>query len=150
MCIDAPYTTLKMLICVFTFMVLILDGNSETGAYVRSNLCYLSCLSHLIRSRAIENDFFPSKTYFLQACAKCSELPSNISAKSAKSAKTTKSVKSTKSTKSIVLKTKADHGRPKHSDNRGATSISDAFIGVKSHLTKDQRGIPVKLVMHQI
>ena len=33
-------------------MVLILDGNSEIGAHVRSNLCYFICLRHLIRSRA--------------------------------------------------------------------------------------------------
>ena len=29
-------------------MVLTLDGNSEIGAHVRSNLCYLICLRHLI------------------------------------------------------------------------------------------------------
>ena len=31
-------------------MVLILDGNSELGAHVRSHLCYLICCRHLIRS----------------------------------------------------------------------------------------------------
>ena len=36
-------------------MVLILDGNSEKGAYVRSNLCYLICLRHFIRSRVVTN-----------------------------------------------------------------------------------------------
>ena len=39
-------------------MVLILDGKSEIGAHVRSNLCYLSCLRHLIRSRAVINHIF--------------------------------------------------------------------------------------------
>ena len=32
-------------------MVLIVDGNSDIGAYVRSNLFYSICLRHLIRSR---------------------------------------------------------------------------------------------------
>ena len=36
-------------------MVLILDGNSEIGAHVRSELYYLICLGHLIRSRAVTN-----------------------------------------------------------------------------------------------
>ena len=54
--------------------------------------------------------------------------PKYASTKSAKSTKTATSAKSTKSTKSTVLQTKADHGTPKHSDIRGAASISDAFI----------------------
>ena len=29
-----------------SIMVLILDGNPEIGAHVRSNLCYLICLRH--------------------------------------------------------------------------------------------------------
>ena len=33
-------------------MVLILDGNSEKSALVRSNLCYLIFSRHLIRSKA--------------------------------------------------------------------------------------------------
>ena len=36
----------------------ILDGNSEIGAHVRSNLCYLICLRRLIRSRAVTNRLF--------------------------------------------------------------------------------------------
>ena len=36
-------------------MVLILDGNSELGAYVRSNICYWICLRNLITSRAFTN-----------------------------------------------------------------------------------------------
>ena len=60
-------------------MVLILDGTSEVGAPVRSNLCYFICLRHLIKSRAVTNQiFFSSKTFFLHACAKRSKLPSNI------------------------------------------------------------------------
>ena len=36
-------------------VVFILDGNLEIGAHVRSNLCYLTCLRHLIRSKAVTN-----------------------------------------------------------------------------------------------
>ena len=36
-------------------IVLILYGKSEIGAHVRSDLGYLICLSHLIRSRAVTN-----------------------------------------------------------------------------------------------
>ena len=35
--------------------VLILDGNSEVGVYVRSKLCYLICLRHLIRPIELKN-----------------------------------------------------------------------------------------------
>ena len=35
------------------FMVLVLDGNPEIGAHVRSILCYLICLSNLISSRVV-------------------------------------------------------------------------------------------------
>ena len=52
-------------------MVLISDVNSEIGAHLRSNLCYLICLRDLIRSRAV--------SYFLHASPTCSELPSNMS-----------------------------------------------------------------------
>ena len=53
-------------------MVVTIDGTKEICAYLRSNLCYLNSLRHLIRSREV--------TYpvFLHACATCSELPSNI------------------------------------------------------------------------
>ena len=40
---------------MFNPVVLKLDGNSEIGVYVRSNLCYLICLRHLIISRAVTN-----------------------------------------------------------------------------------------------
>ena len=54
-------------------MILISDGNSEMGAYVRSNLYYSICLRHFIRSRSVTNRLF------LNACATGTELPSNIS-----------------------------------------------------------------------
>ena len=58
----------------------ILDGNSEKGAHVRSILCTLICLRHLIRSRAVTDPFFsPKRPNFLHVCTTCSELPSNIS-----------------------------------------------------------------------
>ena len=34
-------------------MVPLLDGYLEIGGHVRSNICYLICLRHLIRSRAV-------------------------------------------------------------------------------------------------
>ena len=42
-------------LCIFTYinMVLILDCNSEIGAHVRNNLCYLNCIRHLSTSRAV-------------------------------------------------------------------------------------------------
>ena len=61
-------------------VVLILDGNSEIGGQVRSNLCYLICLRHLIRSEQSHIGFlFRKKDTDLHDCAACSELPSNIS-----------------------------------------------------------------------
>ena len=46
-------------------MVFILDGNSYIGAHVRSNLCYLICLRHLIRSKEAQNKIFVSFTKYL-------------------------------------------------------------------------------------
>ena len=62
-------------------MLLILDGNSEIGAHVRSNHCYLIYLRKLIRSKTFTNRFvFSKKTHFYSCvCAAFSELPSNIS-----------------------------------------------------------------------
>ena len=61
-------------------MVLTLDGNSEIGAYVRNNICYLICLMHFIRSRAVKNRECSSrKSFFHLACAACSEIPSALS-----------------------------------------------------------------------
>ena len=47
--------------------VLILDGNSEIGAQVRSILLYFICLRHLLRSRAVQLqiDFFSSKQTYV-------------------------------------------------------------------------------------
>ena len=39
-------------------MVLILDGNSLICAHVKHNLCYSTCLRHLIISRAVTNRVF--------------------------------------------------------------------------------------------
>ena len=53
-----------------TIVGLIVDGNSEICAHVRSNLCYLLCLSHLFRSKTVTNMiFFSEKTYF-PACVR--------------------------------------------------------------------------------
>ena len=51
-------------------MVHILDGNSEIVAHVKSNLCSLICLRHLIRSRAVTNRIFSPNV-----CVTCPELP---------------------------------------------------------------------------
>ena len=58
-------------------MVLILDGNSEIGVHVRSNLCNLISF----RSREVTNSILSRKTPIsLHACVTWSELPSTISA----------------------------------------------------------------------
>ena len=44
--------------------MVILDGNSEIGGHVRSNLFYLTCLRHLIKSRAVTNRIFCPKDLF--------------------------------------------------------------------------------------
>ena len=60
-----------------SIIVLILDGNSVIGASVMGNLCFLICVRHLIRSRAVKNRLFYPKIFL--ECASCSELPSHIS-----------------------------------------------------------------------
>ena len=50
----------------------ILDDNSQIGAYVGSNFCYLICLRQLIRSRK-------ERPVFRYVCTTCSELPYIIS-----------------------------------------------------------------------
>ena len=61
-------------------LVPILNGSSEIGAHVRSNLCDLICLRHLIKTRAVTNRIFSPKRFIsLHACAICFELPSHIS-----------------------------------------------------------------------
>ena len=60
-------------------MVLILEGNSEIGAQVRSNPYYFIYIRHSIRSRTVTNRVsFPKRPIFPHACATCSELPSNM------------------------------------------------------------------------
>ena len=60
-----------------TTIVLILDGNSEIYAHVRSNICYSICLRHLTRLRAVINQIFTIRKA-LHAWATWSELPSEI------------------------------------------------------------------------
>ena len=57
-------------------MVIILDGSSEISSHVRGNICYLICLSKLIRSRAVTNRIFisPKTPLFRQTCATCYHL----------------------------------------------------------------------------
>ena len=54
------------IICEIDYpIVLILDGNSEIGAHVRSNLRYSICFKHFIESWSISNlILFSVKTYF--------------------------------------------------------------------------------------
>ena len=60
---------------------LVLDGNSEIVAHVGSDIGYLICLRHLIRSRAVTNQFFFSEKTYFPLCVRNinSELPSNKS-----------------------------------------------------------------------
>ena len=51
-----------------TYYYIILDGNSEVCAHVRSNLCYLICLRQLIRSRAATNRIFSLQKDFFPSC----------------------------------------------------------------------------------
>ena len=59
--------------------VLILDGNSEIGAHMLSDLEYLICSRHLFTSRIVTNQI-RIKINFPHTCIACSELPSNTSA----------------------------------------------------------------------
>ena len=47
-------------------------------AHVWSNLCYLICLRHLIKTKTVTNKIW-IRPIFFHACATCFELPSNIS-----------------------------------------------------------------------
>ena len=49
-------------------MIFILYGYSEIGAHVGSNLCYLIGLRHLIRTRAVTNQFFSPEKRILSFC----------------------------------------------------------------------------------
>ena len=59
-------------------MVLILDGNSELGANVRSDLDFI-CLRHLFRSRAVQVGKKSEQISFHLYVVICSKIPSHIS-----------------------------------------------------------------------
>ena len=60
-------------------MALILESNSDIGAHISSNLCYLIWLRHSIKSMAVTNRMCFSENAYFHSSATCSELPSNIS-----------------------------------------------------------------------
>ena len=60
-------------------MVLVLEGNTEIGAHIRSNLCFLMFKAFDVIKGSDKSYFFTMKALSLHACATCSELPSNIS-----------------------------------------------------------------------
>ena len=61
-------------------MVRILDGNSFIGAHVRRNLCFRPVQGILLHPRQSQIGYlYPKRPIFFHACAKCYELPSNIS-----------------------------------------------------------------------
>ena len=51
-------------------VVLISDGNSDKSAHVLSIIFYLNCARYLIRSRAITNQIFLRKVFFLSCVRK--------------------------------------------------------------------------------
>ena len=61
-------------------MLLVLDGYSEIGAHIGSNLCYLICSWLMIRSREVTNRIFVilKDGFSIHTCATYSELPYNI------------------------------------------------------------------------
>ena len=77
---SAAVVYVNLLICIsITSMVLVLDGISQKGAHVRSNLCYLTCLRLLIKREPAQIGYFsPKRPFFDHACATCTELPSNV------------------------------------------------------------------------
>ena len=69
-----PFHPSALSISAFS-MVLILDGNSLSGVHIRHNLCYSTCLRHLIRSRIVTNwIFYTKRPVFHHACATCYHL----------------------------------------------------------------------------
>ena len=61
-------------------MVHNLDGSSDSFAHMWSELDKLLCLGHLFASISVSHmKLIKKRPVFLQACAMCSELPSNIS-----------------------------------------------------------------------
>ena len=71
--------------CVFTLvlsippakkpMVLMVDGISEIGAHVRSNICSLFKAFDYFESSHKSDYLYPKRPVFLHACATCSQLP---------------------------------------------------------------------------
>ena len=61
-------------------MVLILYGNSDIGAHVRSKVCCWICLRHMVRSKAVTNLIFlpAKKTIFLHTYTTYSKSPSTM------------------------------------------------------------------------
>ena len=60
-------------------MVLILDGHSEIGAHVCSDIDFLVCMVYIYRKQSQKSDFFlHNRPTFLHMRAIYSELPSNI------------------------------------------------------------------------
>ena len=58
-------------------MILILDGNSELGARVGSEIGNLICLRQFLEQKKLQN-FFQKRPDLLHKCAKRFELPSRI------------------------------------------------------------------------
>ena len=65
--INIKPSTIDLSICLVLF-VLILDGNSEIGAQVRSNRFYSICLRDLIRSRAVTDQILFFERNFFSSC----------------------------------------------------------------------------------
>ena len=55
-----------------------LDGNSESGAHLKSEIGGLICLGPLFRARAVGNLICQRGPGLLHTCVRCSELPSSI------------------------------------------------------------------------
>ena len=51
-------------------MVVVLDGNSDIGAHVRTNLCYPISLKDLIRLRVVTNRIFLLREDLIPACVR--------------------------------------------------------------------------------
>ena len=68
-----PCTMYKMYMIGQILLVLTLDGNSEIGEPVRSNLCSLICERQLDREQSQIGFFSPKRRISLHACAICSE-----------------------------------------------------------------------------
>ena len=68
-------------------LVLILDGNSEKGGQVKSLIFDMIKAFDSIENYQNRIYFLPKRSIFFDACATCSELPSNESTKKGKDLK---------------------------------------------------------------